>query len=171
MRLPSLRKRPYTVICACVGLAFVLAGTGCGEAPKEAPRATEAPANTPKPKAEDVSRYLSRDAQVSVKLVEDQLLGIAALPGGNIAEYNRNGKRYRQFLLKAPTVAMSAVYLTDVKDAMTNPRFVANFGGYFGEFNKEPIFVFTKNEYLTGFVGLSLEEADAAGRVAAARIP
>lgn len=171
MRLLSLRKRSCPVICACVGLVLVLAGTGCSDAPKEAPRATEAPANTPKPKAEDVSRYLPGDSQVSVKFVENQILGIASLPGGNIAEYTKNGKRYRQFLLKAPTVALSAVYLTDVKDAMTNPKFVASFGGYFGELNKEPVFVFTKNEYVTGFMGLSREEADAAGRVAAARIP
>ena len=88
-----------------------------------------------------------------------------------MAEYQKNGKRYRQFLIKAPSVALAAVYLSDLKDAMTNPKFVASFGGYFGELNQEPAFVFTKDEYVTGFLGLTREEADAAGRLAAARIP
>ncbi len=169
MPLFSPRQFPALLICACSMLALLLAG--CGSAPKQAAPAGEAAENPPKPAAVDVSRYLAREGQANVQFVEDRILGIAALPGGNVAEYRKNGKRYRQFLFKAPSAALAAVYLGDLKDAMTNPKFVASFGGYFGELNQEPAFVFTKGEYVTGFLGLTREEADAAGRLAAARIP
>ncbi|MCC6264730.1 MAG: hypothetical protein IT169_14220 [Bryobacterales bacterium] len=171
MRHPSRRRFSTLFVRAGASAALLLLWASCGPVPKEAAPAAEPAATAPRPAAEDVSRYLSNDGQVKVQLVEDHLLGIQALPGGNIAEYSKGGKRYRQFLLKAPSVALAAVYMTDLKDAMSNPKFVAGFGGYFGELNGEPAFVFIKNEYVTGFLGLSREESDAAGRIAAARIP
>ena len=161
----------FRISLACTCFAMLVLAAGCGPAAKETAPAPEAAESAPKPATVDVSRYLATEAQTKVQLVEDRLLGIAALPGGNVAEYRKNGKRYRQFLLKAPSAALAAVYLSDVKDAMTDPKFVASFGGYFGELNQEPAFVFTKGEYVTGFLGLTREEADAAGRLAAARIP
>ncbi|MCC7339516.1 MAG: hypothetical protein IT170_00395 [Bryobacterales bacterium] len=171
MRHPSRRRFSTLLVRTGASAPLLLLWASCGPAPKEAAPAAEPAASAPRPAAVDVSRYLSSDDRVKVQLVEDHLLGIQALPGGNIAEYSKGGKRFRQFLLKAPSVALSAVYLTDLKDAMSNPKFVASFGGYFGDLKGEPAFVFTKNEYVTGFLGLSREEADAAGRTAAARIP
>lgn len=170
-RIMSRMTGPTMLVLACLAVC-----TACGPAAKEPAGAaptdqSASPAPAPKPKAVDSSRYLAREGQVSAQFVEDQLLGIAALPGGNLATYNKGGKQFEQFLLKAPNVALSAVYLTEIKTAMTNPKFVASFGGYFGEWKGKPIFVFTKNEYVTGFLGLSREDADAEGRLAAARIP
>ncbi|MDZ7639866.1 MAG: hypothetical protein U5J83_16715 [Bryobacterales bacterium] len=156
------------------GSALLMAATGCAPAARVEEKSDQnaaTVASAPKEKAVDVSRYFPKEKQTGVEFVEDQLLGIAALPGGNIAEYNRGGKRYQQFMLKAPSAALAAVCLADIKSAMTNPKFVASFGGYFGELDGKPAFVFTKNEYVTGFIGLSRDEADAEGRVAAARIP
>lgn len=168
------RTRAFGAVTLLLGMVLLLAGcgpgTGGGSEEGKATTPAAAPA-APKPKAVDSSRYLAREGQVGAQLVEDQLLGIAALPGGNLATYKKGGKQFEQFLLKAPNVALGAVYLTEIKGAMTNPKFVASFGGYFGELNGKPAFVFTKNEYVTGFVGLSREEADAEGRLAAARIP
>lgn len=174
MRVNSAKQSRCLVLAASLFCACAL--VGCGPASKESADAGKAatPAAAPaapKPKAVDSSRYLARDGQLRAQLVEDQLLGIAALPGGNLATYQKGGKQFEQFLLKAPSVALGAVYLTEIKGAMANPKFVASFGGYFGELNGKPAFVFTKNEYVTGFVGLSREEADAEGRLAAARIP
>ncbi|MCL4782180.1 MAG: hypothetical protein KJZ70_04020 [Bryobacterales bacterium] len=169
MRHHNRRQFPISLACAC--FLLLLLAASCGPAAKETAPVPDGAGSTPKPATVDVSRYLPMEAQTNVQLVEDRLLGIAALPGGNVAEYQKNGKRYRQFLIKAPSVALAAVYLSDLKDAMTNPKFVASFGGYFGELNQEPAFVFTKDEYVTGFLGLTREEADAAGRLAAARIP
>lgn len=174
MRVNS--AKPSRCLVLATGLFCAWALVSCGPAPKESADAGKAaaPAVQPapqKPKAVDSSRYLSREGQLSARMVEDQLLGIAALPGGNLATYKKGGKQFEQFLLKAPNVALGAVYLTEIKGAMANPKFVASFGGYFGDLNGKPAFVFTKNEYVTGFVGLSREEADAEGRLAAARIP
>lgn len=171
MRHLSRPPLSLRLLSACAATALLLLWASCGPAPKESAPAPDVAASAPKPAAVDASRYLAKEGQISAQFVEDRLLGIAALPGGNIAEYRKNGKSYRQFLLKAPSVALGAVYLSDIKDAMTDPKFVASFGGYFGELNQEPAFVFTKGEYVTGFLGLSREEADAAGRIAAARIP
>ncbi len=111
------------------------------------------------------------EGRTSVSLVEGPLLGVAQFPGGTFAEYRKNGKSFQQILFKAPSVAMTAVYLGHGKDAMDKPKFVAGFGGYFGEIDDKPVFLFVKNEYVTALIGLPLNEADAEGRVAAARIP
>lgn len=171
MRSCSRKRRLLHVAAVLASCGIFLGLAGCGQAPKDAAPPGNEAAPAPKPKAVDAARYLPRDGQVSAQFLEDGILGIPSLPGGNIGEYKSGGKSYRQFLVKAPSAALAAVYLSDVKDAMSNPRFVASFGGYFGELNGEPAFVFTKNEYLTGFLGLPLKEADAAGRVAASRIP
>jgi hypothetical protein len=174
MRVNSAKQSRCLALAASLFCAWGF--VGCGPSPQgsgtsEKAAAPAAQAVPQKPKAVDSSRYLAREGQLSARMVEDQLLGIAALPGGNLATYKKGGKQFEQFLLKAPNVALGAVYLTEIKSAMANPKFVASFGGYFGELNGKPAFVFTKNEYVTGFVGLSREDADAEGRLAAARIP
>ncbi|MCW5966667.1 MAG: hypothetical protein KIT83_21695, partial [Bryobacterales bacterium] len=83
----------------------------------------------------------------------------------------KGASTYQQFLLKAHNSGMAAVYLGYVKDAMPTRKFVAGFGGYYGEIDGKPVFVFVKGEYVTGLVGLTLEQADAEGRLIAVRIP
>lgn len=109
--------------------------------------------------------------RISSSLVADPLLGVAQFPGGTVAEYKKGGKSFQQILFKAPNLPMTAAYLGYGKDAMTQPKFVASFGGYYGEIHGKPVFLFVKNEYVAGLVGLSLQDADAEGRIAAASIP
>lgn len=173
LRYAEAVMTPRPLIPALLAAAMLLALGACGppEAPKEG---TSAPETTPRivhAVQEDLSRLMPTDDRVSAALVEEPLLGVEQFPGGTLAEYSKGGKTFQQFLFKAPNVAMTAVYLGHCKDAMANPKFVASFGGYFGEIGGKPVFVFVKNEYVSGLVGLPLDEADAQGRVAAARIP
>lgn len=123
------------------------------------------------PTQEDLSRYMPRDNRVTAALTEANLFGNENLPRATWAEYRKGAKTYQQFLFKAQNTGMAAVYLGHTKDAMASAKFVAGFGGYYGEIEGKPVFVFVKNEYVTGLVGLSQEEADAEGRVIAVRIP
>jgi len=161
-----------TVSFAAV-LLIVLTLASCGSADKEVakPAESSAPRTIQHAKQEDFSRFMPLENRVSAKLVDGPLLGVAQLPGGTLADYKKGAKAFQQFLFKAPSVAMTPVYLGHCKDAMTNPKFVASFGGYYGEIQGKPVFVFVKNEYVAGLIGLSLEDADAQGRVAATRIP
>ncbi len=155
-------------------LVFLLfAGTmGCGTtAEKTTDRTPPAPVKLTHPEQEDLSRYMPRENRVRAALTETNLFGNEALPRATLADYKKGPKSYQQFLFKTQSTGMAAVYLGHTKDAMTDAKFVAGFGGYFGQIDSKPVFVFVKNEYVTGLVGLSREDADAEGRLIAVRIP
>jgi len=151
----------------------VLLLAGCGET-KTTPAnegADGQPRKLSHPKQEDLQRFMPRENRQSVTLLEGNLFGDENLPAATVAEYRKGSKQYEQFLFKAQNTAMAGVYLGYCKDAMSNAKFIAGFGGYYGEIDGKPVFAFVKNEYVTGLVGLTQEEADAEGRLIAARIP
>lgn len=165
----GLRTLPVVLLLAGLSIR-------CGVSPEEKtgePAATTASTREAqqRPAPEDLARYLPKEGLLSNTVVPDNLLGIQELPGGNVAEYAKSKKQFQQFLLKAPNVALAAVYLNEVKSAMDQPKFVASFGGYYGVINGSPVFVFVKNKYVMGLIGLSKEDADTEGRLVAARIP
>jgi hypothetical protein len=64
----------------------------------------------------------------------------------------------------------AAVLLLDFKKQLANPKVIAHFGGYFGKDGDKPTFLFAKNEWLCGVIGLPLADADARGREFASRL-
>lgn len=155
-------------------MALVLAGCGGGGGAEEAKPAAEAARKTavvPKgPKPADESTKFPLENQVSVKMVEEKLLGKDFLPGGNIADYKRGTATYQLFIAKFKTPNEAAIALFDYKSKMAEPKLVATFGGYYGLDGAHPSFVFTKGSYLLGVVGLIQSEADLVAREFAARV-
>ena len=65
----------------------------------------------------------------------------------------------------------AAFLLPDWRKALTNPKLVPSFGGYFGEEAGRPLFVFAKGAWNAGVAGLAEKQADAQARLLAAELP
>jgi hypothetical protein len=158
-------KALISVLSIC---ALALSGAACG-APKseEAPKKAAAPAA---PKPTDQTRRFPMAERVDVTLTEDPLFGKAFLPGGNLAQYKRGAREYEMFLIRAASPGAAATLLFDYKNTLADAKFVAHFGGYFGDDAGTPTFLFSKGSWLAGVRGLNREEADAVARELAARI-
>jgi hypothetical protein len=140
----------------------------CGEAEKPAGPKYPWKAAAPAPKGETL-RFPPND-QVSVSVVEDQILGHDFLPGGNLGVYKKGTKEYKLFLVKMADYVAPANALLEYKNRMPDAKLVATFGGYAGTDRGQPAFVFTKGLYLLGIVGLTPEEADPVARYFAGRV-
>lgn len=112
----------------------------------------------------DETRRFEMAGREKVEVVPDQLFGKSFLPGGNVASYEKGGKRWQQFVIKAKSPADTAILLGQFKDAMQQPKFVAHMGGYYGTDGARSYFVFPKGNWLAGVAGLPLEESDTIGR-------
>ena len=138
-------------------------------APKENPQPAAAPAPE-HAKPPDESRRFPLTDQVSIQLVDDHLLGKDYLPGGNVAEYKRKGKIYRQFLMHTKSPDAAALLVFDFKSRLQNPKFLPHMGGYFGMDGATPVYVFPKGPYVAGLAGLPEKDADLLARQFAARL-
>jgi len=147
-------------------LLALLAACG-GAPPKEQTQAAPAPAAVKPP---DESRRFPLAGQVSMRLVDNHVLGKDFLPGGNVAEYRLKGKTYQQFLVRSASAESAALLLFDFKSHLRDARFLAHMGGYFGMDGATPVYLFQKSVYLAGFVGLPEKEADPLARQFAARL-
>ena len=58
----------------------------------------------------------------------------------------------------------------DFRNDLTDPKYIAYMGGYFGHDGDQPVLVFQKGRSLAGVIGLPEKEADMAVRVFAARL-
>jgi len=154
-------------LCVSI-LAFALClACGGGEqaaAPQE-PKAAPA-----KAMPEDESHRFSKEDRVSTEVVDDNLLGKDYLPGGNQAEYDRGGKKHQLYLIKTGSPEDAALLMFDIKGRLADAKYVPHFGGYFGMDGDEPTFVFPKNSYVAGIVGLSQDDADELARHFAGRL-
>lgn len=140
----------------------------CGSAPpKEQSQAAPAPAAA---KPVDESRRFPVADRISIRLVDDHVLGKDFLPGGNVAEYRRKGKTYQQFLVHAASAEAAALLLFDFKSHLASANFIAYMGGYFGMDGTAPVYIFQKGVFLAGFVGLPEKDADPLARQFAARL-
>ena len=74
------------------------------------------------------------------------------------------------FVAKLPSATDAAVVLPDWRRALTDPKLVASFGGYFGQDAGRPVFVFAKDVWVAGVAGLPEKEADLQARALAARL-
>lgn len=151
------------VLAAAVSCLFL---TGCGSEP--AP--TKAVQKAPAPKPADESRRFPTANLKSTTVVDEHMLGHTFLPGGTLATYAKGAKEYKLFLVKFPDATQAGIALLDYKNKLKDPKFIASFGGYFGEDAGVPVFVFAKNEWLLGVQGLDQKDADLAAREFAGRI-
>lgn len=103
-------------------------------------------------------------------LVPEKMMGKAFLPGGNLARYKSTADEYEVFLVKAEDNQAAALLLLDYKKELAGAKLIPAFGGYFGKDGGRNAFVFPKNAWLVGIVGLNERQADAVGREFAGRL-
>jgi hypothetical protein len=148
-------------IVATLLIAVFLAA--CGSAPTP-PKKAEAP------KPSDESRRFPPANLIDSKVVDTQLLGKPFMPGGTLAHYKKGTVEYEMFVAKFPSPLDAAVILPDWKNALTGSKLVPSFGGYFGQDNGRPVFVFAKGVWIAGIAGLPEKDADAQARLLAAQL-
>jgi len=156
------------LLCA-TGLVLAIVLTGCSEAPTQ--KAEAPPKKAPKkhaPPADD-RHHLPKANQVDAKIVDDYMLGKEFLPGGSLGTYKKGNTEYQIFLVKS-TASDAPLHLLAFMRQMTDSKLIPHFGGYFGQDNGKPAFLFSKGAWLAGIVGLPEKEADLIARDVAARL-
>lgn len=150
-------------------LLTLLLSYGCGPESKPAvPQTEAAPKKNPPPA--DHARWFPKKDQVSMTLVPGHVMGKDFLPGGNVARYQRGSQQYEMFLIAAPDTQTPALWTFDYKKQMPDAKLIPHFGGYFGKDGGRHAFVFAKNKWLVGIVGLAEKDADLAARDFAGRL-
>lgn len=157
------------VACGALWLCFVAVSCG-GPSQEQAPVTAEKKVPPPAAKPPDESRRFPTANRVKHEIVDDHLLGKDFLPGGNLAEYERDGKKYQQFLISRESPDQATFLMMDFKDQLRDAKFIGHFGGYFGFDGDTPILLFPRNNFLAGIAGLPREEADLVARDFAARL-
>ncbi len=151
--------------CLVLSLVFTLAAcnipTATPAAEKAAPPAVKPP---------DHARWFPSENRVNIELVDDHVLGRDFLPGGNVAEYKKDGKTYTTFLVETKNPEAAAMLMFEYKGKLSGAKFLAHMGGYYGMDGDTPALVFPKQQYVMGVLGLAEKEADMAGRELAARV-
>ena len=69
-----------------------------------------------------------------------------------------------------PTATDAAIALANWEMTLQGAQLVPSFGGYFGTDAGRPLFVFPKDTWLAGVVGLPQKQADLQARVLASRL-
>src|SRR5437016_1899476 len=129
----------------CVALAAIFL-CSCGTEPKAPP--ADAPKKAAAPRPHDESRRFPQTNLVDTKLVESELLGKSFMPGGTLAHYKKGATGYDMFIAKAPSALKAAILLPDWNKALAGSKLVPSFGGYFGQDNGRPVFVFAKDVWI-----------------------
>ncbi len=153
-----------------MGLAIIVSSCGSESKSESKTPAAEAPKKTAARKIFDEYRRFPKANLVDTKIVPDQLMGKAFMPGGTLAQYKKGKAEYQMFLAELPGTEDGALLLLDWKKALTDPQLVPSFGGYFGKDGGQPVFVFPKGKWIAGVMGLPQKEADAQARILAGQI-
>ncbi len=127
-----------------------------------------APAGGSKPA--DESRRFPLTNQVETKVIDNHLLGKSFMPGGTLARYKKGKAQYSMFVARVASPTDAALLLLDWHKALANSHLVPSFGGYFGQDDGQPLFVFSKGAWIAGVAGLPEKEADAQARLLAAHL-
>ena len=141
---------------------------GCGSEPKPAAK-TEVKAEEP-PKPTDETRRFPVADRVSTQVVNNHIMNKAFMPGGTVAHYKKGATEYDMFVVHFPTSTDAAIALANWDGALQGAKLVPTFGGYFGSDSGRPVFVFPKDTWVAGVVGLPQAQADPAARVLASRL-
>ena len=167
MRLPVL-------ICAAGALAVLMGCSGPAQPTElqqpEFKKRSDAPVHDRTLTVRDQSRMLPLKGLKHSGIVMDHVAGIPKLPGGTVGDYSAGAKTYKIFIVDAETAQQAAFLLLDAKGVLQNPEYLSSFGGYFGQESGRPVFVFAKERYLTGIVGLPQADADPIARTLASRL-
>lgn len=141
----------------------------CGSSTVESGPASEQAVEQERPAEEirDETHRFHKDGLVAAKVVPSKLCGQDFMPGGNFAEYDKDGKQY-QVCFTLRRNADAAMFLSmDYRDALSEQKFVPHFGGFYGMDGETPTLIFQKNKHLVVIRGLELDDADQAGRMIA----
>ncbi len=149
-----------------VWLIVALSLAGCGSTPAPEKKASAPPA----PAVKDDTALLLTAHRTGARVIPDHLLGIAAMPGGTLGDYEEGGKKYQLFVIETESAQDAAILLLDLKGALTDSAYIAYMGGYFGTHSGTPIYGFAKLKYLAGVAGLDKAAADPIARELAARL-
>jgi len=155
--------RSFTLIL--ISSALLLVGCASETKPAAAPPVVKKAA-----KPSDETHRFPAANQVDAKLVDEHLLGHDFLPGGNIAHYKLGKQEYDLLLIKTKSPTDAAILLLNFKNKLEAPKMIAHFGGYFGKDGGKPVFLFAKNEWFCGVIGLPMADADARAREFAGRL-
>ncbi len=147
-------------------LIAALSLTACSSAPE---KKAEGSPPAPPPVKDDTALLLTAN-RTSAKVVPDHLLGIQALPGGTIGDYEAAEKKYQLFVIESDTAQDAALLLLDAKGAMTDATYISYMGGYSGTIEQGPLYVFAKTRFFAGVVGLPEAKADPIARELAAQL-
>ncbi len=154
-----------------IALALLAAAllVSCGDQPKPASPEPARTADLSRPS--DESRRFPLANRTATEVAGNHLLGKAYMPGGTLAHFRRGKTDYQMFVAKAPSAQDAAFLLLDWRKAMTAPQIVPEFGGYSGQNGAGvPVFVFCKNSWIAGVVGLPAAQANLEARSLAAHL-
>ncbi len=153
------------LLFATAAIAVMVA---CGSDTRQPASETAQKAEAARP-SDETRRFPVAD-RVDTKLVENQLLGKRFMPGGTIAHYKKGTADYDLFVAEFPSATDASIALANWEMSLQGAKLIPTFGGYFGTDAGHPVFVFPKDKWLAGVVGLAQKEADLQARVLAARL-
>ena len=147
-------------------LAAVLAIAACGSPEEEiTPESKQAAA--PAEQIRDETHRFHKTGLIEAKVVDNNLGGKDFMPGGNLAEYEQDGKKYQVFFTLRRNNEQAMFLSMDYRDILGDHKFVPHFGGFYGMDGETPTLVFQKQKYVIVVAGLELADADQAGRMIA----
>lgn len=149
-----------------LSLALLVAAGCSGPAPEPAP--AEKLAAAPAERIRDETHKFHKTGLVEARVVESNLGGKDFMPGGNLAEYEKDGKKYQVFFSLRRNAQQATFLATDYRDILSDTKYISQFGGFFGMDGETPTLVFPRNRYVIVIAGLDFEDADMAGRMIAA---
>jgi len=150
-------------------IAAALFACSCSSPPSQ-PSSEPQPKAAERPKPVDETRRFPLANRVDTKVVDDKILGKDFMPGGTIAHYKKRRLEYDMFVAKMASANQAAITLPDWQKALAGAKLVPSFGGYFGEDNGRPVFVFSKDAWIAGIAGLPEKQADLEARTLASRL-
>ena len=151
-------------------LVAALAALLCSCTPEPKVAVQESPKKADAPKPHDETRRFPMANMLTTEVVGNQLLGKPFMPGGTLAHYKKGKTEYDMFVAKLPTATDAAILLSDWNKALTGSKLVPSFGGYFGRDAGRTVFVFSKNAWIAGIVGLPQAQADLEARTLAGHL-
>ena len=155
-----------TLILPLAAAAALL--VSCGSEPKPSAPEPAKPASAARPA--DESRRFPLADRVDTQVVDSRLLGKSFMPGGTLAHYKRGKTEYSMFVARMPSAQDAAFLLLDWNKALAGSKLIPSFGGYFGQDEGRPVFVFAKGVWIAGVAGLPEKDADLAARTLAAHL-